>query len=440
MDELKPSRLFFFFLISILLLTVVIAKVDITIPDAPLTNYSLVNVNSSEYWNGLSTPSDIDHNLLNNLAWSVAGHTMDTNLDMNNYYIHSIDKTYFSGSDFISSDDNGHIDLHANYIDLHGNLSTIWMVRLNADGDGLGGDNYGELVFGAGRDAYIYYNGTDLIIDPNAIGSGAVIIDGDLIVDNFVGNGSNLNVNNSQYLQGYTPTTMKDWIQGLFDSIYCKLTGCTMSGNIDMDGNDILNVGNITLTDKITFAFGELIDNLVDGWIKITGNLNVTGNITAENVFLPAYIRVPNNNSQSVIVSNQWVNVTLDKKQTDTQKNINHTWNDNTNETITINDGGVYFIHYSFSFIDSNANPDAHIGMRLLKSDGTIVKGSYSEVDTHRQDEEVFGHHGFDTILNSGDKIKVQFTSDYTTVSSYLHATFGTGSIVTISIHKVSNI
>jgi len=41
-----------------------------------------------------------------------------------------------------------------------------------------------------------------------------------------------INVNNSNYLQGYTPTTLKDWIQGLFDSVYCKLTGCEMTGNI----------------------------------------------------------------------------------------------------------------------------------------------------------------------------------------------------------------
>jgi len=38
---------------------------------------------------------------------------------------------------------------------------------------------------------------------------------------------------------------------------------------------------NLSLSDKITFGFGEMIDNLVNDWLKITGNLNVTGNITA---------------------------------------------------------------------------------------------------------------------------------------------------------------
>ena len=45
-------------------------------------------------------------------------------------------------------------------------------------------------------------------------------------------NYSAIDTNNSQYLQGYTPTTLKDWIETAFDSIYCELTGCTMSGDL----------------------------------------------------------------------------------------------------------------------------------------------------------------------------------------------------------------
>jgi len=49
---------------------------------------------------------------------------------------------------------------------------------------------------------------------------------------------------------------------------------------VDTSGNVNITSGNLTLTQKITFALGEIIDNLVDGWITITGNLNVTGNVT----------------------------------------------------------------------------------------------------------------------------------------------------------------
>jgi len=79
--------------------------------------------------------------------------------------------------------------------------------------------------------------------------------------------------------------------------------------------------------------------------------------------------------------------------------------------------------------------------MRLFMIGNSIVKGSYSEVDTHRQDEEVFNTHSFLTEFSAGDQFKLQFTSDDTTVSSYLHAEFEPGgSIMRLSIYKVSNV
>ena len=43
--------------------------------------------------------------------------------------------------------------------------------------------------------------------------------------------------------------------------------------------NDIELAGNLTLGQKITFAFAETIDNIVNGWIRITGNLQVDGDV-----------------------------------------------------------------------------------------------------------------------------------------------------------------
>jgi len=48
-----------------------------------------------------------------------------------------------------------------------------------------------------------------------------------------------------------------------------------VTDNLDSENN--YEMQNLTLGEKITFAFGEIIDNIVDGWIAITGNLNVTG-------------------------------------------------------------------------------------------------------------------------------------------------------------------
>jgi len=42
---------------------------------------------------------------------------------------------------------------------------------------------------------------------------------------------------------------------------------------------DISNTTNLTLGEKITFTFGEIIDNIVNGWIRVTGGLNVTEDI-----------------------------------------------------------------------------------------------------------------------------------------------------------------
>jgi len=46
--------------------------------------------------------------------------------------------------------------------------------------------------------------------------------------------------------------------------------------NVVGDGNF---TGNITVGEKITFALGEIIDNIIDGWIRVTGGLNVTGDV-----------------------------------------------------------------------------------------------------------------------------------------------------------------
>jgi hypothetical protein len=50
----------------------------------------------------------------------------------------------------------------------------------------------------------------------------------------------------------------------------------------DIQGEDINSSTNLTLGEKITFALGGIIDNIVNGWFRITGNLNVTGNVSAD--------------------------------------------------------------------------------------------------------------------------------------------------------------
>jgi len=49
----------------------------------------------------------------------------------------------------------------------------------------------------------------------------------------------------------------------------------------DFNTTSNLSISNLTMGGSILFALGEMVDNLVDGIIQITGDLNVSGNITA---------------------------------------------------------------------------------------------------------------------------------------------------------------
>lgn len=62
-----------------------------------------------------------------------------------------------------------------------------------------------------------------------------------------------------------------------------ELRSSTVSTSQIIDGTitdtDISDTTNLTLGERITFTFGEIIDNIIDGWITITGGLNVTENL-----------------------------------------------------------------------------------------------------------------------------------------------------------------
>ncbi|MGK0209409.1 MAG: cytoskeletal protein CcmA (bactofilin family) [Patescibacteria group bacterium] len=73
----------------------------------------------------------------------------------------------------------------------------------------------------------------------------------------------NLNVTGTSYLGDTTITS---------DNI-------TTNNIIPKDGENVTIDGNLTLSEKITFSLGEIIDNIVDGWIRITGSLQVDGDV-----------------------------------------------------------------------------------------------------------------------------------------------------------------
>ena len=58
----------------------------------------------------------------------------------------------------------------------------------------------------------------------------------------------------------------------------------------DISDEDINDATNLTLGQKITFALGSVIDNLVTNLLKITGDLNVTGNLYTNNVLVNTWL------------------------------------------------------------------------------------------------------------------------------------------------------
>lgn len=83
------------------------------IPDVPI-NYSLIpTVNSSDFWDDLDSPADISHADLLNLEWSVAGHTIDTNIDMNDNQLTDMSILILSAGGYMGSWD-GELEFASN--------------------------------------------------------------------------------------------------------------------------------------------------------------------------------------------------------------------------------------------------------------------------------------------------------------------------------------
>jgi hypothetical protein len=88
------------------------------------------------------------------------------------------------------------------------------------------------------------------------------------------------------------------------------VTGADLFVQDDIEAQSIYANENITANDKLIFGLGEFMDNLVDGVIKITGNLlvsgnvEVNGNVTTESLILkndPINHRIYDNASCTII-------------------------------------------------------------------------------------------------------------------------------------------
>ena len=188
------------------------------------------------------------------------------------------------------------------------------------------------------------------------------------------------------------------------------------------------------------FYFRSFAKYVFDNDVEITGNLNVSGNITSESSFISQYVFAHTNRTHPLVSASVWANVTFDQELSDIMFGITHV-NDSTNRTFTFQDSGIYDIDYDYDVIDTSASStDIDVAGRLIYSNGTEVIGSVFETDITKKDIEAEVSHDFLIRVGAGDSVVFQFIADDVDVKISTHGTFGLHpESASVRIMKVAN-
>ena len=209
--------------------------------------------------------------------------------------------------------------------------------------------------------------------------------------------------------------------------------------------------GDIVSETTGTDSLGSSLIKWLKGWFVnldvlnnavIGGDLNVTGNITSPNTFIPQYIFSHTNKTIPLIAVNTWTNVSFDQEDADIKFGITHTYNDATNHTFTVSESGVYDLDYNFDAIDTSPSAsDIDLAGRVIYKDGTEIDGSVFELDIIKQGFEVELSHNFLVRLNAGDIVIFQFIASDGNVVLSTHGIFGNHpESASVVIKKVANL
>ncbi len=182
--------------------------------------------------------------------------------------------------------------------------------------------------------------------------------------------------------------------------------------------------------------------NIGIGTTNPSDKLQVVGNITSSNVFIPQYIFSHTNRTHSLVTVNVWANLTFDQEDSDVKFGISHTYNDETNGTFTIMQDGVYEIDYDFDVEDTSPSAsDIDVAGRLIYANGTEVIGSEFETDITKQGASTELSHDFLAIFQAGDIVVFQFVANDVDVVISTHGTFGDHpESASIVIKKIANL
>jgi len=190
---------------------------------------------------------------------------------------------------------------------------------------------------------------------------------------------------------------------------------------------------------KLVICFVAIVlVSSVFAYTKISGDVDVDGTVLGSNTFLPQSIQVHDEGNFTPPSTSVWFNLTFEEVA-DVKQGITHTHDDGTNDTITINEGGLYRLSYLVSFEDSTASPTSSNAVRVTRN-SVEIKGSVEEEDSFKQNSDQTIDHNFLANLTAGDEVRLQFITDNANVRVASHKLFGDDPITKeLSMNKYSN-
>ena len=259
---------------------------------------------------------------------------------------------------------------------------------------------------------------------------------GNLIVNaNFTVDGDDFFVDSSTGRVGIGTTTPDSALDvtgaatgGSITNVYSIESGTGSAQPLRLFGRTgidfVADINNVNGPTQFYWMFnGDAVGDVVME-LEEDGDLKVDGNVTAQNVFIPALIFSHTNATLTVTVPGTWYNVTFDEEAADIKQGITHSIADSTNDTFTIISTGTYMIRFAGSYENTVENQDVNIAHRIVRN-GVEIPGSVWEVDTDKKDFDRVKDSYVVAALSIGDKIKMQFTTNSTDTHLESDCTYG---------------
>ena len=195
-----------------------------------------------------------------------------------------------------------------------------------------------------------------------------------------------------------------------------NIDGDTILGDSDTDTItfNAKSASNILPQITDTYSIGSSLLKWLNGYfinLFVTNatieNLNMTGTLTTG----ISHMHGLATEIQTVTTIDTWYNVTFNASLGDT---YNIGFEDN--RTLVISHDGHYTINFGCGIMDDSPSPNANVGMRITNN-GAEVSGSYVEVDTTKQNADLWIEHTTHSEFSLGDELNMQYIASDTDVT-----------------------